>query len=257
MGPDWFTVIAQILNFLILVALLQRFLYGPIVRAMDRREAEIASRLDAAGRKIAEAEQERERCETLSRELMEAKEKMRAGAREEADGLRRELLEKAREEVERSRELWRESLHGEQESLLRSLRRHICEQACSVARKAVTEMADSSLEERMALCLEQRIRDLSAEDREKLSVHFRAQGQVIVVRSAFEMNREGRTALVRAVSGLADAATLRFEVEPSLLCGVEIVAGGRSLAWNLEEHLEDLEEMLLEAMGKAPSLPFS
>ena len=38
MGPDWFTVIAQIINFLILVALLKRFLYGPIIRAMERRE---------------------------------------------------------------------------------------------------------------------------------------------------------------------------------------------------------------------------
>lgn len=61
MGPDWFTVIAQIINFLILVALLKRFLCGPIVRAMDRRKAEISARLDTSASKIAEAEQERER----------------------------------------------------------------------------------------------------------------------------------------------------------------------------------------------------
>src|SRR5512135_1691282 len=103
MGPDWFTVIAQIINFLILVALLKRFLYGPIVRAMDRREEEIASRLDAAAKKSVDAEQERERYETLARELAEAREEMRAGAREEAEELREDLLEKAREEVGRSR----------------------------------------------------------------------------------------------------------------------------------------------------------
>ena len=38
---DWFTVAAQAINFLILVLLLRRFLYGPIVKAMDDREAAI------------------------------------------------------------------------------------------------------------------------------------------------------------------------------------------------------------------------
>jgi F-type H+-transporting ATPase subunit b len=250
MGPDWFTVIAQIINFLILVALLKRFLYGPIVRAMDRREAEIYARQDAAARKIAEAEQQRERYETMLRELAEAREAMRAVAREEADVLRRELLEKAREEVDRNRSQWLESFRGEQESFLRSLRRHVCEEACTVARTVVTEMADASLEERMAACLERRVREMGTEKREELSGHFRASGREILVRSAFELSSEARNALVRTVNSLTDAASLCFEVVPALICGVEIVAGGRSLAWNLEEHLEGLEERLVEAMGK-------
>jgi F-type H+-transporting ATPase subunit b len=36
---DWFTVGAQVLNFLILVWLLKRFLYGPILDAIDARLA--------------------------------------------------------------------------------------------------------------------------------------------------------------------------------------------------------------------------
>jgi F-type H+-transporting ATPase subunit b len=257
MGPDWFTVIAQIINFLILVALLKRFLYGPIVRAMDRREEEIAARLAAAAKKAVDAEQERERYESMSLELAESREEIRAGARAEAEELRKELLEKAREEVDRSRAQWRESFHGERESFLRSLRRHVCEEACTVARRVVTEMADTTLEERMAACLERRIREMGTEEREELSGHFRASGEVIIVRSAFELSTEGRTALVRAVNILTGGVALRFEVEPSLVCGVEIGAGGRSLAWNLEDYLDDLEEKLGEAMGKSPSIPLS
>ncbi|MEA5114600.1 MAG: hypothetical protein VB050_11295 [Geobacteraceae bacterium] len=257
MGPDLFTVIAQIVNFLILVVLLKRFLYGPIIRAMDRREAEIASRLEGAARKIEEAEQERERYETLVREFSEDREKMRAKAREEADALRSELLESARGEVDRSRAQWKESFRGERESFLRSLRRHVCEEACTVARRAVGEMADSSLEERMAECLERRIRGLDAGKREELAGHFRESGSEIIVRSAFELNAGGRKAILRALDSLTDASDIRFEVEPSLVCGVEILAGGRSLAWNLEEHLDGLEERLFDALGKSPSIPLS
>jgi F-type H+-transporting ATPase subunit b len=48
---DWFTVVAQIINFLILVALLKHFLYGRIIKAMDQREERINSRLEEAKKK--------------------------------------------------------------------------------------------------------------------------------------------------------------------------------------------------------------
>lgn len=45
---DWFTLIAQLVNFLILAWLLKRFLYHPIVAALDAREKKIASELQHA-----------------------------------------------------------------------------------------------------------------------------------------------------------------------------------------------------------------
>ena len=45
---DWFTVVAEIVNFLILLWLLKRFLYKPVLNAMDKREATIASRENEA-----------------------------------------------------------------------------------------------------------------------------------------------------------------------------------------------------------------
>ncbi len=48
MKIDWFTLIAQVINFLILVWLLRRFLYKPILKAVDEREKKIASQLKDA-----------------------------------------------------------------------------------------------------------------------------------------------------------------------------------------------------------------
>jgi len=56
---DWFTVGAQIVNFLILVWLLKHFLYKPILDAIDAREKRIAAELADADAKKAEAEKER------------------------------------------------------------------------------------------------------------------------------------------------------------------------------------------------------
>ena len=55
---NWFTVIAQIVNFVVLVALLKHFLYAPLLRAIDSREKRIADRLAEASQKNQEAEQQ-------------------------------------------------------------------------------------------------------------------------------------------------------------------------------------------------------
>ena len=52
---DWFTVIAQVVNFLILVWLLKRFLYRPILDAIDDREQRIATKIASAEAKEHEA----------------------------------------------------------------------------------------------------------------------------------------------------------------------------------------------------------
>ena len=49
MSIDWITVVAQIANFLVLVWLLKRFLYRPILDGIDAREAEITRRMAEAG----------------------------------------------------------------------------------------------------------------------------------------------------------------------------------------------------------------
>ena len=57
---DWFTVGAQVVNFLILVWLLKRFLYRPILDAIDAREKRIARELADADATKAEAQKERD-----------------------------------------------------------------------------------------------------------------------------------------------------------------------------------------------------
>ena len=58
MQLDGFTIVAQVVNFLILVALLKRFLYAPIIRTMQAREDHITTRLDEAQEKISKAQRQ-------------------------------------------------------------------------------------------------------------------------------------------------------------------------------------------------------
>ncbi len=85
---DWFTVGAQAVNFLILVWLLKRFLYKPVLAAVDAREKKIAAQIADAAALDAKAQAERadlhQRSEALNREreglLRKATEEAKCGA---------------------------------------------------------------------------------------------------------------------------------------------------------------------------------
>ncbi|MEZ4485078.1 MAG: hypothetical protein R2864_10965 [Syntrophotaleaceae bacterium] len=90
---DWFTVAAQTFNFLLLIWLLKRFLYGPILQAMDRREARIAGRLQEAQQEQEAAKNEAAEYRRLNRELEEGRAERLREVTEEAAQHRKQLID--------------------------------------------------------------------------------------------------------------------------------------------------------------------
>ncbi|MGK2945435.1 MAG: F0F1 ATP synthase subunit B family protein, partial [Desulfuromonadales bacterium] len=119
---DWFTVAAQIVNFLILVYLLKRFLYQPIVRHMNEREEKIANRLQQAADKRAEAQRQIDDFQHKQEEIEQQSAQKLEKAEEEAQKRQQELLEQARRHVENKRHGWLQSLDKEKDEFAHSLK---------------------------------------------------------------------------------------------------------------------------------------
>ena len=249
MTIDWLTVVAQALNFLVLVWLLKRFLYDRVMRAMDRREAAIAERIRAADARMEEAEQEARR-HREAREGMEAqRERQLRRARDEADDLRRSLEEEVRRELDEARARWRAELEREQAVFLQDVRRQVATHFEAVARRALAELADAELEAQMARVLIERLGHLDANLKEALAA--RASEEPLLVRSAFEVPVAVRRALTAAIHDVfGKDVSVTYELADDLACGLELRAGGRSLAWSLDGYLDALERRLAEALAR-------
>ena len=145
---DWPTVIFQIINFLILIALLKRFLYGPIIRAMDEREKKIAQRLARAAKAEKEAAKHASRLALDQEEFAKNRVSMQQEARLEIDTWKNESIERLKNEIADQKKDWQKSLEDEQEAFLQKLKISISRQVFQVARKAFTDLADEQLEEK-------------------------------------------------------------------------------------------------------------
>lgn len=250
---DWFTVIAQIFNFLILIALLKRFLYRPILKAMDEREAKIAARLEEAREAVALAERKGQDYTEKLGELEARRADLLAAAAAEAEARRKELLHEAREEVMSRRTAWHEALQKEKTFFFDDLRKHAGAKFLQVSRHALGELAGAELEERILQVFLERLQKLADEaGAGTLRSMFRTGSQVAVT-SSFEIPPALREALENTFrSRISAECSFRYELSEALLCGIEIKTDGVRIAWSLQDYLSELEKDLNLEFMKRP-----
>ncbi|ETX00014.1 F0F1 ATP synthase subunit B family protein [Candidatus Entotheonella palauensis] len=243
MQLDWFTTAAQIVNFLILVALLKRFLYGPIIGAMDAREAHIATRVQAAQDQLKAAERQAAHYNEQLQALNRTREAMLSQAAEEAESQRQHLIDQARQEVQQLEVRWRQTLQQEQTSFLQELRHQAGLQALNVARHAVEDLANQELERTVIKVFLDRLKGLDHETRHVFATVSGEQALEVVIRSAFPLSVETQQTLIQTVRAyLMDHVRVRFATAPDLICGLELEAQGQKLAWHMAHYMDHLEE---------------
>jgi F-type H+-transporting ATPase subunit b len=256
---DWFTVSAQVVNFLILVWLLKRFLYKPILHAIDAREKRIAKELADADTKKSEAEKEREKLRKKNEEFDQQRAALLSKATDEAKAERRRLLDEARQAADALRAKRQDALKREQQSLNDEITRRTREEVFAIARKTLTDLAGTSLEERMSEVFTRRLQELDNEAKEGLAKALKTPADPVLVRSAFELPSEQRAAIQHALNETFSAEIhVRFETAPDVVSGIELTANGRKVAWSIADYLASLEKSvgeLLEEQSKPQAKP--
>ena len=252
---DWFTVGAQVLNFLILMWLLKRFLYKPILHAIDARERRIATELADADAKKAEAKKERDEFQHKNEEFDQQRAALLNQATDEAKAERQRLLDESRQAADGLRAKRQDALKREQQSLNDEITRRAREEVFAIARKTLTDLAGTSLEERMSEVFTRRLRELNNEAKKGLAKALKTSSDPVLVRSAFELPSEQRAAIQYVLNETFSADIhVRFETAPDVISGIELIANGRKVAWSIADYLASLEKSVGELL-KAQSNP--
>jgi F-type H+-transporting ATPase subunit b len=255
----WFTVVAQVINFLILVWLLKRFLYKPILHAIDEREIGIATQRAEAEAKVAEAQHERDDFRLKNEVFDQERAALLKKATDEARAERQRLLDEARNDADALRARREEALRNEGRHLNQEIIRWTQKEVFAITRKALADLAATSLEERMTEVFVGRLRALAGAAKEQVTAALETSTDAARVRSAFDLPPAQRTAIESAVKQVFGVEThLQFETAPELVCGIELSTNGQKVAWSIADYLATLEKSagkLLHAGGIPESEP--
>ena len=238
---DWFTVAAQVVNFLILVWLLKRFLYTPIRNAIDAREQRIAQELADADAKKAEAQKERDEFQHKNEVFDQQRAALLNQATEEAKAERLRLLDTARKEAAALSAKRQENLKIEAQNLNQAIARRTQQEVLAIARKVLRDLSATSLEQRAVEVFLQRLRDMDSQVKLDLGAALKTAKAPALVRSAFDLSAEQQAALQNALNEVFAAdIVLRFETAPDLISGIEFTTNGHKVAWSIADYLASL-----------------
>jgi len=246
---DWFTVGAQVVNFLILVWLLKHFLYRPILNAIDAREKRIAKELADADAKKVEAQRERDEFQHKNEAFEQQRAALMNKATEEAKAERQRLLDEARQAADALSAKRQETLRNDAHNLNQAISRRAQQEVFAIARKALTDLAAASLEERLADVFTRRLREMNDLSKKPLGEALKTASEPVRVRSAFDLPAAQRTTIQNALNEtFSSDIPIRFETAPDLISGIELAANGHKVAWSIADYLASLEKGVEELL---------
>ncbi len=254
MGVDFVTLAAQVVNFLILVAILWFLLFKRVLKAMDERENRIASRLDDADKRAKETEKEREALRKKHEELEDKRDSMMSKMRDEVESERKKLQKKAREEVEEQQKKWEAAMQSRQERIISELRRKAALEAVELSSHILRDLANDDLQKRSIERLFARLGETEEKDGEEIRNLLREKGKSCVVAAPRELKESDRK---KVESGLSDIAggeiPIQYDVDPNLVMGLEIRVDGKRLTWAVPDYLDRVSQKIEKALQESYS----
>jgi len=245
---DWLTVAAQIVNFLVLVWLLQRFLYRPITDAIGRREQRIADRLNEARAARGAAEEEAETFRRRQQELEERKEDILSSARDEARALRDRMEDEVRKEVEEKRAAWRDHLDAERAALLSALQRRAGHRILDITGRILSEYADTGISERAVATFAERLATLDPQTRDRLA-EAASEAQTAMVETGAALSGAAKGRITRALrEALSAEIDVEYREDDGIVIGARLTIGDVTAEWSAARYLDRLRVELDEVI---------
>ena len=249
MNINWFTVIAQLINFIILVWLLKKFLYKPVLAAIDAREKKIVARLEDAKTKKEEAKKEQDEFNEKIKQFDGQKKQLMDKAIADTKVQKDMLMEEGLKDIYALHAKQQKSLKDMQEDLKKELVQKTQQQVFDISRKTLTDLASAGLEEQSAKRFISRLEELNDKGRKEFMDAFESGAGPVLIQSAFELNTKQQKEIKEAVDEILGKETeFEFKVVPEIISGIELTANGYKLAWSISAYLNALQNSISETI---------
>jgi F-type H+-transporting ATPase subunit b len=238
MQLDWTTLILEVVNFLVLVWLLKRFLYRPILDVVAARQRAV----EQAAAWTSEAQARAQALEAQYNDRLQHWEHERAAAREglrkELDAERQRALVALNQSLDQAREQARVLDERRRVELAEHSERLALEQGSEFVRRLLTKLSGPELQARLLQLAIDELEQLPSQRKAQLRDALASVHAPGVVSSAFALTPTQREALTGAIeAAVGDGHSWTFLEDRALIAGVRVSVGPWVLQANLSEEL--------------------
>lgn len=241
---DTFTIIAQLINFLILVWLLKRFLYKPLLDAIDKREQRLRDKQQEAEKREQQAQQQQQQLIAQQEQFEQTRQQALDEVRTEAATLKQHLSEEARRDVDNKRQVWHDQLCSEQEAESQRIRQRIEKELLTSLQHMLHQLADRSLEQQSLRVFIDKIHQLDDSEKQALTSALTSASTPPRLVTSAPLEAQEQHWVSEQLHQALGCENVVFETQAELLCGAELLTDGHKVSWTLASQLADLSDHL-------------
>jgi F-type H+-transporting ATPase subunit b len=241
---NWSTFLLEIFNFLVLVWILKRFLYQPVLNLIARRRAAIEDQLSEAKQLHADADTLKQQYEHRLVDWEQERQKAMENLMGELEETRLHQLDDLKAEFAREEEKLRVARSRQDKQAMREIEQRALQQGAGFASRLLAEAAGPELENRLFDLLLDDLNALSADRISVLGNEWGESPERILVTSAFPLAEDKCHRLediLTRITGLS--APVHFEQDAKLLAGLNITIGAWVLQLNVRDELQGFIEL--------------
>lgn len=247
MQIDWWTLALQIVNFLVLVWLLHRFMFQPVRRLIATRKAKLDEKLHAAEDKLAQAEAEKTHYAELI-EAFDARKKADLKAfQKQLDADRDAALAKAQEEAAAMIAAAKEENAQNRRKAIAASRADLVELGKDIASKILANRAGDAKPASDLAAAMRKLDALPDQERQRLFRNVSDDAAGIVVVTAEALDKAGQSSIAKTLQKeFGGQVHVSFEVKPEILGGMRVILPQAQLDASWATYLDAAVERLLK-----------
>jgi F-type H+-transporting ATPase subunit b len=245
---DWMTFVLELINFLVLIWILNRFLYRPVMNVIAQRKAAIQKTLSDAEVTRSAAQALQIQYENRLTEWEQEREKARAQLHEEVNSERTRLLQDLRNDLMREREKAAAVDQRRMKDFIQQAETTAIAQGRTFASRLLSRVAQPELERRIVDMVMQDLPHLPDSQMQNIRADPGTAALSINITSAYPLDKAQREALCQSCRALIGReVTCEFLEDRNLIAGVRISVGSWVLRANVEDELSFFAESLRHA----------
>jgi F-type H+-transporting ATPase subunit b len=241
---SWSTFVLEIINFLVLIWILKRFFYQPVLQVIARRRAETEKRIDDAETLHAEAEKLKKQYKSRLTDWDKERRQARESLAREIEKERTRKIEELHTILEQEQEKAQVAETRRQADAMRKIEESALRQGARFASRLLEQSAGPETEARLIELLISELSQLTEERIAELRNNYSNTSTTIVVASAFPLSDDQQQRLTKSLERITTPGiSIQFEINSELLAGVQVTIGAWVLAANIRDELNGFMEL--------------
>ena len=230
---ELYTIIAQILNFAVLIFLLNKFLYKPVLKTMEKRRSNIKQKIEETEKKLQESDKLKEDYLNKLKEVEKENVILRKQALEDVKKFKELELQKAKDDISIKKDKFNDYLQLEQKNLIENFNDNLADMFIEYSNNILKVIANSNLQNEIVNSFIEKLNGLTSD---KINSINELNLDTIYILSNSDLNEEERKLIHNSLidKGLI-FKNIEYSIDKKLILGIELRARSYVLSWNVKE----------------------